>query len=116
MRTRRFWLAWIGAAVTGVSVTVFIVGVFTPWLRQHVSLPDWLVKMVMAFLATGIVAGGWQFTLRRPTRRRIREELLARGIPVCLDCGYSLRGQTEPRCPECGRAFDPKRFEHGASR
>ncbi len=25
----------------------------------------------------------------------------------CLTCGYALRGQTEPRCPECGRAFDP---------
>jgi len=25
----------------------------------------------------------------------------------CLDCGYALRGQTEPRCPECGREFDP---------
>jgi hypothetical protein len=26
---------------------------------------------------------------------------------VCLQCGYSLRGLPEPRCPECGRAFDP---------
>jgi hypothetical protein len=25
----------------------------------------------------------------------------------CLDCGYSLRGLTVARCPECGRAFDP---------
>jgi len=25
----------------------------------------------------------------------------------CLGCGYSLRGLTEPRCPECGRPFDP---------
>lgn len=27
---------------------------------------------------------------------------------VCLKCGYLLRGLTEPRCPECGRAFDPR--------
>jgi hypothetical protein len=26
---------------------------------------------------------------------------------ACLDCGYSLRGLTEPLCPECGRPFDP---------
>jgi hypothetical protein len=25
----------------------------------------------------------------------------------CLGCGYALRGLTEPRCPECGRGFDP---------
>lgn len=26
---------------------------------------------------------------------------------VCLKCGYSLRGLLTPRCPECGRQFDP---------
>ena len=35
-----------------------------------------------------------------------------RGAPrldplTCLCCGYSLRGLTVPRCPECGNAFDP---------
>ena len=25
----------------------------------------------------------------------------------CLGCGYDLRGLPEPRCPECGRPFDP---------
>jgi hypothetical protein len=25
----------------------------------------------------------------------------------CTKCGYNLRGQVEPRCPECGEAFDP---------
>jgi hypothetical protein len=25
----------------------------------------------------------------------------------CLSCDYSLRGLTAPRCPECGRPFDP---------
>lgn len=25
----------------------------------------------------------------------------------CTQCGYSLRGLPENRCPECGRAFDP---------
>jgi len=26
---------------------------------------------------------------------------------LCWECGYSLRGLSTPRCPECGRAFDP---------
>ena len=25
----------------------------------------------------------------------------------CLDCGYILDGLPDPRCPECGRGFDP---------
>ena len=25
----------------------------------------------------------------------------------CLGCGYALRGLGDPRCPECGRGFDP---------
>ena len=25
----------------------------------------------------------------------------------CVKCGYDLRGQTEPCCPECGNPFDP---------
>ena len=26
----------------------------------------------------------------------------------CCECGYNLRGLTEPRCPECGTPFDEK--------
>ena len=29
------------------------------------------------------------------------------GTPRCLTCGYQLAGLAEPRCPECGRPFDP---------
>jgi hypothetical protein len=28
-------------------------------------------------------------------------------IGLCLDCGYALHGLPTPRCPECGRVFDP---------
>jgi hypothetical protein len=27
---------------------------------------------------------------------------------LCLGCNYALRGLSQPRCPECGRAFDPE--------
>ncbi|UCD28548.1 MAG: hypothetical protein JSV03_15940 [Planctomycetota bacterium] len=29
----------------------------------------------------------------------------------CTKCGYNLTGLTEPRCPECGTAFDTKLLE-----
>ena len=28
-------------------------------------------------------------------------------LGLCLDCNYPLGGLPSPRCPECGRAFDP---------
>jgi hypothetical protein len=28
-------------------------------------------------------------------------------VGACWECGYSLRGLPTPRCPECGRVFDP---------
>jgi hypothetical protein len=44
---------------------------------------------------------------RKRRAREFRKLLCEQGIPICLHCGYDLRGQTDPRCPECGRPFDP---------
>jgi len=41
-------------------------------------------------------------------RPHFRKEL---GIETCHKCGYLLTGLTEPRCPECGTAFDPALLE-----
>lgn len=30
--------------------------------------------------------------------------------PACLKCGYNLTGLTSDNCPECGKDFDPKRY------
>lgn len=35
----------------------------------------------------------------------LRPDLPQRVITECVHCGYSLRGLTEPRCPECGTPF-----------
>lgn len=46
----------------------------------------------------------------------IRKELRRRGIPVCMECGYNLQGQVEPRCPECGEPFDLKLLVESGAR
>ena len=49
----------------------------------------------------------WQLALwNRKIRRR-------RG-GLCVYCGYDLRGLVEPRCPECGMAFDRARLSQQA--
>jgi len=40
--------------------------------------------------------------LRRPLTRALRIQLWAHALPVCMRCGYSLRGRATPHCPECG--------------
>jgi len=45
---------------------------------------------------------------RKWMRVYLRQYLNDHGIPICENCGYDLRGQVDPRCPECGTAFDGK--------
>lgn len=40
-------------------------------------------------------------------RKFLRETLRSRGVPICADCGYDLRGQSSQRCPECGGFMKP---------
>lgn len=63
----------------------------------------------VAFLGI-LVGGGWflLWLLRGRIRQSLRLSLVACGVPVCLHCSYDVRGQIEPRCPECGHDFDPK--------
>lgn len=45
--------------------------------------------------------------LRGGMPRDLRRKLVQAGVPVCLKCGYDLRGlpADRTRCPECGRRF-----------
>jgi len=44
---------------------------------------------------------------RRRIRIELRRQLVDRGIPICIHCGYDTRRLPENRCPECGKAFEP---------
>ncbi len=44
--------------------------------------------------------------LRTIQHRVLRRVLREQGIPVCIECGYSLRDAPLPRCPECGWVVD----------
>jgi len=71
------------------------------WLDVPIGIP----------LMLGVMALGFRLA-RRGIERHLRTRLLAAGVPVCMHCGYDLRGQTQARCPECGRAFDPHLLHH----
>lgn len=105
LRTLRFWA--IGIVLIGVapaSISLFIV-----YARRLLSIP--IPPVLWGGLIGGVIGGfmglGFQLAFRTPVRRSLREDLVCKGVPICVNCGYDLRGLEEPRCPECGEAFDP---------
>lgn len=71
-------------------------GISRPFpITLTVSTPLWLATMLLAAYPAATFVRG---PLRRWRRRRNGS---------CVNCGYTLRGLTEPRCPECSTEFDP---------
>ena len=50
-------------------------------------------------IATVVSFVVWREMRAIDRRRHLQER-------VCDSCGYDLRGQLEPRCPECGESFE----------
>jgi hypothetical protein len=61
------------------------------------------IALLLGLSAAGILFGPGVvlLALRRRNQWRLREH-------ICLGCGYDLRHLPEPRCPECGRPFQPR--------
>lgn len=72
---------------------------YVPWC------PRW-AGAAMLVPVCGFASFGSMWVVRRKVRSSFRRRLIEVGIPVCIDCGYDLRGQVELRCPECGKEFD----------
>jgi hypothetical protein len=81
------------------------------WLSKHLSpLPSkwssWL-ELALAIIVYCIII---YLLIRRDMPPTLRQKLLEAGVPVCLYCGYGLRGLPADtvRCPECGKRFDDR--------
>ena len=96
------------ALLVGIGVTVGIpVGLLAGPAGQFFGitrLQHLTVGGLQGSLMGGLI-GYWYEVYRIP--RDLRARLAEMGLPICAECDYDLRGQVEPRCPECGRAFDP---------
>ena len=104
-------IAYARFSVGGVSVTNEL-GTFTYKWRVFTAL--WCMRdLYMLILVHRTSVAIPRTALSRELSEFISECFHAsRGRPHCLKCGYDLRGQTVPRCPECGAEFDAeKRFE-----
>ncbi len=109
------FVCYVACFMLGMDLTFVHTGwmneVFT-WIPRTRELQYGLgLGCMMLFASLGFFA---PIVLSRARARRFtREYLNLHGMAVCMRCGYDLRGATEPRCPECGKAFE--RTREGAS-
>lgn len=89
---------FIGVLVAGVLGELFLTGELSLVNPSEGSKFFAMIGGVIGCLA----AMCWQH--RRVGRQVLRRHLVRCGVPVCLRCGYDLRGLpgTNAQCPECG--------------
>jgi hypothetical protein len=64
----------------------------------NANFGQWLVTTVYLILVPIITIACWAFLTKRYPPPRDRETR-------CRECGYILRGISEPRCSECGEVI-----------
>ena len=84
----------------GMVVVVFVKE-FVPWASRTE------VNLFLTFSVIALINLGWARFNRLRTHRTIRLSLNAKGVPVCMNCGYCLQGSNQPRCPECNHSATP---------
>ena len=104
------YIAAIGYLVATALVVYpfqYLTGMITLDGEWKVTRADgWLaaIAWILPMLPVGVSGFVIHVRWRRWMRVFLREHLNAHGVPICMSCGYDLRGQVDRRCPECGRS------------
>lgn len=102
------WGWKLGVAIVACGMAGIGAMLFAEWLLHFVAWPDLFergIRVAAAVLATLVLIRRFH---RRGYPALLRRKLIEQGVPMCLKCGYNLRGQPwdSPRCPECGTAIN----------
>lgn len=99
---RRLSIAGQAIAVVVIAGVIFAMFKGTMYLKANRGVA-WMVFPALVVVVAGV---GWvhAMTTHRRRTRRFRTALIKRGVPVCIECGYSLHGRdpSTVNCPECG--------------
>jgi len=96
-------LAFFGSCllISGIGYFVpFIRGGYSNEMSVRAEFFSHLFAAPIAFFIAAVVA--WK---SRSTHRSVEQSRIA-----CSQCGYDMRGLSEPRCPECGRMYTLDEF------
>lgn len=102
-----FWIlpAALVAAILLLAVK-FLIG----------QLPLGFDPSIAGLLAPGVAGAVLgplaMYWARNDQRRTLRSELRRLAYPICLNCGYDMRGLPHDRCPECGEVGYPSPTEN----
>ena len=113
---RGSYSGWYGLAIVlgGIAAPALVhptlVYLFSRAFPSH-SMPRPVSIGVSMSVSIGCAAWIALTVLSGKIRKSLRRQLLEAGVPICLKCGYDIRGLSTPRCPECGGEFDPALLE-----
>ncbi|MCB9854113.1 MAG: hypothetical protein H6818_00390 [Phycisphaerales bacterium] len=97
--------------IVAVIALLVLTIVFVEWVEPRLGQWREASQWARTFLSPVYIIGSSYVILRirrRSIQRHLRRRLIASGVPICLHCGYDLRGLQDARCPECGRSFDAR--------
>lgn len=109
LKNRRTWVAFIGYSIPVIFLSAAMQELALDAARTRKSSFAELLWFLYSACGIVLVLIPLMFLrYRKWMRVYLREYLNDHGVPICLDCGYDLRGQTNQKCPECGTAFNQK--------
>jgi hypothetical protein len=100
-----FIAAFLLVCPLGLIVCLEYAGQSKPFGAVLTVLSSGLLLIARVGEARAVSRSSWRRTLWGLLTLRLDRWALPPGH--CVICGYNLFGLTEPRCPECGRPFDP---------
>ena len=103
LKSRSVWLWTLGVC----AIPNLLISLIPKAFSVLKSMPAYIDGAIIGGVSGGLAVSVMFLVGRNKVRRSLRSQLQEMSIPVCLQCGYDLRGQNEPRCPECGLAFNP---------
>lgn len=103
--------SFIKDLLPGILIVVFVAMTAQVLAQRLLTIVVWppVIEEIVHFLLVAAAAIIAIRTLhRRSLRAALRRKLIALGVPICVRCGYALRGlpATSLVCPECGTAID----------
>ncbi|MHC5108401.1 MAG: hypothetical protein ACYTHJ_00815 [Planctomycetota bacterium] len=88
--------------ITSGAIFAVIMSPIVVWIHDHYSDEKALGMGVLSALVVLTMLIGFMERVFRPVRTEVRRQVLARGLPICIRCGYDLTGNVTGSCPECG--------------